>query len=142
MTNISFIVNPPKETFNPSHLTRVLHQVSGVSAVRVEQDVARVTVTYNPKKVDTFMLVSAVQDAGYSVATESVTLFVTGMTCTGCVFHTESALTDIPGVIDVEVDLQSGRTIVNVVTGSVELNTLYQAVENAGYRVKEPVPGH
>jgi len=41
--------------------------------------------------------------------------------------------TDVPGVVGVEIDLQSGRTIVNVVTGNVELNTLYQTVKDAGY---------
>ncbi len=85
------------------------------------------------------MLVAAVQDAGYPVSTESITLSIAGMTCAGCVFHIESALTDVPGVIDVEVDLQSGTTMVNVVSGHIELNTLYQAVEYAGYQVKEPV---
>jgi copper chaperone CopZ len=45
-------------------------------------------------------------------------------------------LTDVPGVVGAEVDLGNGRTIVNVVAGNVDLNTLYQAVEDVGYRVK------
>jgi len=66
---------------------------------------------------------------------------VHSMTCVSCAFHIESALTDVPGVIDVEVDLQNGTTIVNVVTGYVGLNTLYNTVRDAGYRMMEPVSG-
>ena len=140
MADVSFILNSSQAITNPDDLARVFHQVSGVSAVHIDPANARATISYNPEKVDTFMLVSAVHDAGYSIMTESITLFVTGMTCTGCVYHVESALTDVPGVTDVDIDLQSGRTIVNVVTGNVELNTLNQTVKDVGYQVN--VPGY
>lgn len=139
MASVSFFLTSPQKPFNPQHLAQVLHQVSGVTAVDIDPAASRATVAYKPQKADTFTLVTAVQDAGYNVTTESITLFVGGMTCASCAFHIESALTDLPGIINAEVDLQTGRTTVTIVAEDVGLSVLTQAVQEAGYQIRELV---
>lgn len=142
MTDVSFFVNSTPKSLNPHHLAQILRQVSGVTTVHTSSATPKVMVSYQPHKTDTFALVTAVHDAGYSVITESITLPVAGMSCASCAFHIEGALTDTPGVIQAEVDLQTGIVLVTIAAESVPFGALCQAVQEAGYRVYEPVSNH
>ena len=60
------------------------------------------------------------------------TFTVTGMTCGHCVSSVTEEVSDLPGVSDVAVDLESGRL---TVTSAEPLgaDTVRGAVEEAGY---------
>jgi P-type Cu+ transporter len=60
----------------------------------------------------------------------TTTLKITGMTCSHCVNNVAKALQALPGVEDVQVDLDTGRA---VVTGPVDQAILVEAVVKAGY---------
>ena len=75
---------------------------------------------------------SAVEEAGYSLVIDSVTLAVDGMSCASCVGHVEDALLGEPGVLSAEANLASGQARVAHV-GDVSAHQLVRAVEAAGY---------
>ncbi len=133
MADVSFTVAPLSNPINRTSLTQVLKQISGVTAVRIDPATFKIAISYDPQKADTFTLVTAVQDAGYNVVTEPATLFVGGMSCASCAFHVETALTDIPGVVTVDVNLQTGETAVTIADNEIGLNELYAAIQEAGY---------
>ncbi|MFZ1399324.1 MAG: heavy-metal-associated domain-containing protein [Candidatus Promineifilaceae bacterium] len=133
MADVSFTVAPLSNPINRTSLTQVLKQISGVTAVRIDPATFKIAISYDPQKADTFTLVTAVQDAGYNVVTEPATLFVGGMSCASCAFHVETALTDIPGVVTVDVNLQTGETVVTIADNEIGLNELYAAIQEAGY---------
>ena len=139
MADVVLRVDSAKKPENPNHLANFLKQVSGVTAVHIDTNMGQAAVSYDPHKVDTFELVTAVQDAGYSVQTHRIPLLVGGMSCASCAFHVETALTDIPGVVAAEVDLQTGETAVTVADSGVTLTMLHRAVEEVGYQISEPV---
>ncbi|MBI2944039.1 MAG: heavy-metal-associated domain-containing protein [Candidatus Wallbacteria bacterium] len=58
-------------------------------------------------------------------------LAVRGMTCQNCVRHVTEALTEVPGVQSVKVDLAAGTATVEHTTATRE--ALVAAVEEAGY---------
>lgn len=58
-------------------------------------------------------------------------LNITGMTCGHCQKAVEQALQSVPGTERVEVDLASGRAVVE---GPADLQTLLRVVENEGYQ--------
>ena len=58
-------------------------------------------------------------------------LAIGGMTCGSCANAVHRALSRVPGVISVEVDLAAGRALVQ---GSARPKDLLAAVEGAGYR--------
>lgn len=62
--------------------------------------------------------------------TERMELAVQGMTCEGCVNSLKRALSRIPGVRAVEVDLERARA---VVTGNFEAPAIIEAIRTAGY---------
>ncbi len=66
-----------------------------------------------------------------------VDLPVEGMTCASCVRHVERALTKVPGVEHVDVNLVSKRAAVTLAR-PVPRSVLVEAVEKAGYEVPAP----
>ena len=57
---------------------------------------------------------------------------VSGMTCNHCVASVKEEVSEIPGVTDVEVDLESGRLVV-VAPDPVDPALVRAAVDEAGY---------
>ena len=57
------------------------------------------------------------------------------MTCANCVAHVEDGLRSVPGVLNVNVDLASGRARVDMIPGAVKTADLRHAVEDVGYTV-------
>ena len=77
-------------------------------------------------------LVDAVQQAGYSVPAHSLELDVGGMTCASCSGRVEKALSKVPGVERVSVNLANERAHVELL-GHVDPAQLIDAVNKAGY---------
>lgn len=67
--------------------------------------------------------------------TKSLTLPVQGMTCASCVRHVERALTDLPGVSDVVVNLATNKASLTYDPGRITISTLQQAIAGVGYQV-------
>lgn len=64
---------------------------------------------------------------------ETVTLHITGMTCSHCASTVARALREQPGVRSAEVDLDTGQ---GIVTGaSLDMNGLSRAIDELGYHV-------
>ena len=61
---------------------------------------------------------------------ESIQLSIEGMTCSGCVKAVTRALSKVPGVTDVAVDLDAGQARI---IGRVNPQNLVAAVEQAGF---------
>jgi copper chaperone CopZ len=62
------------------------------------------------------------------------TFTVTGMTCGHCVRSVTEEVSEIPGVLDVQVDLDTGRLTVSSSTPLPE-SVVRGAVEEAGYQL-------
>lgn len=65
---------------------------------------------------------------------ETATYTVTGMTCSHCVASVTEEVSEIPGVSDVAVDLDSGRLSVTSAE-PVDPQLVTDAVTEAGYEV-------
>ena len=59
-----------------------------------------------------------------------VALAITGMTCGGCVGAVKRLLAKVPGVAEVDVDLDTGRA---VVAGTAGVEALIAALQGTGY---------
>ncbi len=78
---------------------------------------------------------AAVQVAGYDVPAAEYTLQVEGMHCASCTGRVESGLAEVPGVLDVAVNLASGQALVRHALGQAEPSVLRAAVERSGFAV-------
>lgn len=109
---------------------RALSKVIGTSAVSVNLATEQARVQAPSDRLPA--LIDAVQQAGYSVPQQSLELSIDGMTCASCVGRVERALTKVPGVKSVSVNLANERAHLELL-GQIDPQTLISAVTKAGY---------
>jgi P-type Cu+ transporter len=117
------------------NVERTLNKADGVDDVMVNLITEKATVSYDGDTLNTQDLVNQVEKSGYGVATASVDLPITGMTCAMCEKNVTRALKKPDGVLDVLVNLSTEKATVTYLPGVVRRNDLIQAVERAGYGV-------
>jgi Cu+-exporting ATPase len=111
-----------------------LLETHGVKRADVNFAAEQVAVDYEPGKVDLAKIKSTIQDLGYGVATRKSIFPVSGMTCASCVARVENALSAVPGVISVNVNLASEKATVEY-TDDMRVADLQKAVSDAGYEL-------
>lgn len=118
-----------------AHVQRGLKEVDGVLDANVNLATEQASVVLAPKQVPLMQLVDAVRGTGYDVPTENVSLLIGGMTCAGCVAHVERALSKVPGVLNVNVNLATEKAAVEYIPTVTGLPDFRRAVAEAGYEV-------
>ncbi len=58
---------------------------------------------------------------------------IQGMTCANCVRHVEKALKNLPGVLQLEVNLEKHEAIIEYDSTSVSYERMASALKEAGY---------
>jgi len=110
-----------------------LETLDGVSEATVNFATDEGTVEYDPDAVSLREVVAAIEDAGYGVVTETVTIAITDLSCANCADTNEAALEATPGVVDAAVNYATDEAQVTYVPGAASVADLYDAIENAGY---------
>ncbi|EMA24988.1 heavy metal translocating P-type ATPase [Haloarcula marismortui] len=108
-------------------------ELDGVSSVDANYATDGGSVEYDPDVVSLADIVAAVEDAGYGVATETVTVGITDMSCANCADANEEALEGTAGVIDASVNYATDEAQVTYNPADVSRADLYDAIESAGY---------
>ncbi len=112
------------------HVEKALKKVPGVTGATVNLGTEQADVDFGAD-VELADLARAIEDAGYDVVADEVTLSVAGMTCASCVGHVERALKKVPGVLEASVNLATESAKIS--SAGVSPADLILAVENAGY---------
>ncbi len=120
-----------------AHVEKALKSVEGVGGVNVNLATEKASLDFRTDAVKMGDLVRAVQETGYDVPVETVTLKIEGMTCASCVNHVEQALNRVPGVVEAAVNLATERATVTYLPESTGLGDLRAAVRETGYGVAE-----
>ena len=115
-----------------SRVEKALEKVPGVIAATVNLATEVANVSSAPG-VSMQALRGAVENAGYSVAGQSVQLNIEGMTCASCVSRVEKALLKVPGVASATVNLATEIAEVRLDTREIDVAALLAAVAKAGY---------
>jgi len=109
---------------------RALSKVVGATAVSVNLATEQARIQAPSDSLPALM--DAVHKAGYSVPQQSIELSIDGMTCASCVGRVERALSKVPGVKSVSVNLANERAHLELL-GQVDPQILIAAVDKAGY---------
>jgi len=75
----------------------------------------------------------ALTDLGYPARTARVTLAIKSMTCASCVGRVDRALAQVPGVVEVSVNLAAETALITYLEGAVTVSELAKAATEAGY---------
>ena len=136
-TELSFKVQGMSCASCVARVEKVLKAVSGVENVSVNLATGKATVRTRAG-TSVSSLAAAVEKAGYGIPEESVSLSISGMTCSSCVARVEKAIRNVPGVTDATVNLATNKAQI-AVTAGVNTETLIQAIRHAGYDAGAPV---
>jgi len=115
-----------------ARIEKGLANVPGVQEVSVNLTTERATLTYDPARVGVEEITNAIQELGYDVPPEKLTLSIGGMSCASCVATIEKALSAVPGVLRASVNLATERATVEALP-SVRVEELTRTVEAVGY---------
>lgn len=66
---------------------------------------------------------------------QTVTLDISGMTCTGCEEHVRHAVTQLPGVLEATASYAEGKAMVRFDGSKVDTAAIRKAVDATGYKV-------
>ncbi len=117
-----------------------LRQTPGVLSAAVNFATEKAIVEYDGHLVNIQTLQDKVSGLGYTVFVDTtgtdqkkITVSVGGMTCAACVRRVENALKKVDGIIDVSVNLATGRATVIHSSRWAGLETLAKALKDAGY---------
>lgn len=121
------------------NVVRALSKAEGVSEANVNLATENAMVTFDTSVTNPASLVERVEKFGYGVATATIDLPITGMTCAMCEKNVNRALSKPQGVLDVHVNLATEKASVTYIPGAIRRQDLIQAVENAGYGVVDTV---
>jgi Cu+-exporting ATPase len=121
-------------------IEKAVTRLAGVESASVNLAAERATVTYEPGRLGAPEIARAIEDLGYEVPFEKLTLWVRGMSCASCVTKIERALQAVPGVVRARVNLGTERATVET-AARPPFEALQSAVEAIGYTVAAlPVP--
>ncbi len=124
-----------------ANVEAALKGLPGVREVRVNLATEQATVEYDPTRVTLQDLRKAVEEIGYGLRTATTYLHVTGMSCTSCVETVRRALAELPGVLDVSVNLSTETARVDYLPGTVTVREMLAAVRDVGYGAEEKLEG-
>ena len=118
-------------------LESALSRVPGTERVAVNLATERATITYDTTATSVSELTQTIEDLGYQVRSDTVTLPIRGITCAACVNTLERGLRKTPGVLSANVNLATSRGTVTYVPSLINSKGLQEAIEDLGYEVPE-----
>ncbi len=122
-----------------ARVERGLKKIDGVSEASVNLATEKALVVYDPARVGKERFIEAIQNMGYTVKTERVTIPVGGMTCAACSARVERTLNKLEGVLEVRVNLATEKASVDYLPGQIGIADLKNAISKLGYFIKDEV---
>ena len=116
------------------NIEKALKRRGDVDEVRVNFGTDTASVEFEPSKVSIGDIQDVIRSAGYEVVNEKVSLKVGGMMCATCVETIENALSALPGVVTVNVNLATEEAYVVYNSSLTSVQEMGEAIEAAGYQ--------
>jgi P-type Cu+ transporter len=116
------------------NIEKSLQNLEGVDKAHVNLGTEEAIVEYDPKKLKLPQLEKAVEDAGYEVINENVTIKIGDMSCAMCVKAIEDVLIKIEGVSQVNVNLASEKAYIVYNPKMTGVTDFKKAITDLGYR--------
>jgi len=116
-----------------------LGRAGGVTNAAVNYATGKAAVDYDDAETQVAELIQTVRDAGYDCGKATVSFSVEQLHYAPSVLPLEQALRRVPGVITAAANQATETVAVTYVPGTTTAEALEGAVEEAGFRVAEPI---
>ena len=153
-TYVSAPLKVKKEKFDVSgmtcsscstHIDKAISALPGVKSVNVNLLGNSMTVEYDESKLNTNSIIGAVAKSGYTATLDDDTYAsaplkvkkekfnVSGMTCSSCSAHIDKAISALPGVKSVNVNLLGNSMTVEYDESKLNTNSIIEVVAKSGF---------
>ena len=116
------------------HVSHALEDVEGVETANVNLATEKATMTLE-YAVDLGHLTYALEDAGYGITTQAVTLGLGGVASADSAKQIETAIHSFEGVTSIEVDLSNEQATIEYIPGITGISDFRHAIQDAGFSV-------
>ncbi|TCK06844.1 UNVERIFIED_ORG: Cu+-exporting ATPase [Anoxybacillus amylolyticus] len=116
-----------------NRIEKVLNKMDGVKA-HVNLATEKATIQYDPSKQTIADIETKIENLGYGVATEKVTLDIEGMTCAACATRIEKGLNRMEGVTSAAVNLATNSAVVEYKEGVASVEDILEKIKKLGYK--------
>jgi Cu+-exporting ATPase len=116
-----------------ARVEKTLQSLPGVQDAQVNLATAKATLHYDPATLSLGDIAAQVEEIGYQVPLQRLTIPVGGMHCAACAGNIEQALRGVEGVVEAHVNLGTAKATVAYLPTQVDPVTLRQAIKDAGY---------
>ncbi len=110
-----------------------LSELDGIIEANVNFATDEGSVEYDSGEVTLAEIYGTIEDAGYEPVSEEVSIGISDMTCSNCAETNEDALEALPGVVSAKVNYATDEGVVRYNPNDMDLGSLYEAIEGAGY---------
>ncbi|WP_434530094.1 heavy metal translocating P-type ATPase (plasmid) [Haloarcula sp. NS06] len=114
-------------------ISDAVSSLDGVSEANINFATDEGSVAYDPEAVSLGEIYDAIEDAGYTPVTDSVTIAITDMSCANCSETIQDALERTPGVVDADVNFATDEAQITYNPAEATLGNFYDTIEDAGY---------
>lgn len=114
-------------------IEKSLNELEGVDSATVNLGTEEASVNYDPDKLRITDLTGAVEDAGYEVVNDKITIKVGSMSCAMCVKAIEDGLNKLDGVNDVNVNLASEKAYITYNPAMIGVKDFKKTIIDLGY---------
>ncbi|RJQ30776.1 MAG: copper-translocating P-type ATPase [Peptococcaceae bacterium] len=141
LNKISILVEGMSCAACADRVERALKDNPGVAGATVNLVTGRANINYNPAEISVKELVETVNNLGYNVPTAESNLTVRGMNCAACVARVERAVSILPGIVKVTVNLPAESARIIYYPGAVSITKIKEEIHSLGYEVAEETGG-
>ncbi len=114
-------------------ISDAVNSLDGVSEANINFATDEGSVAYDPEAVSLGEIYDAIEEAGYTPVSDSVTIAVTDMSCANCSETIQDALERTPGVVAADANFATDEVQVTYNPAEANLQDFYDAIEDAGY---------
>jgi Cu+-exporting ATPase len=109
-------------------------KLEGVRSAEVNLASEKIRIVYDPDSVTLRGIEESIQRAGFTPLTDRITVRIGGMHCAMCVQAIEKAISALPGVSSVSVNLGTEQAYIVYYAGITQIETIKEAITDAGFR--------
>ncbi|PEY29511.1 copper-translocating P-type ATPase [Bacillus cereus] len=116
-----------------TRIEKVLNKMDGVE-VNVNLAMEKASIKYDPSQQEISNIKNKIENLGYNVAEEKVTLDIEGMTCAACATRIEKVLNKVEGVSNATVNLATNSAVVEYNEGLTSTKSILEKIKKTGYK--------
>ena len=116
-------------------VNKTFERIDGVDKVDADLTNNTLHITINPKKVSYDDMDKTVQNLGFKLHSDEMSIKIQGMRCTSCTMNVENFLMRLDGIYDVKADLTSQSAQIRYDSGKITLKGIEKVIESLGFEL-------